>query len=273
MIPIKYLQYIDRRFETDLHIAGVGVREKMAPGIVDRPNGTRDRLLMHFYDPVEIRVGEEIVHCPAGTIFLWPDQAGHYYGNSGSGFVHSWMHFHGSLAEKWIQDAGFPDHTPALLRNAEVMERRLYDIWRELNSPETSPAICGLLLELLFRELARELQNSDALPVPDKIRHAKIMLDNTPADHITLNRLARSCGLSVSHFSALFRKYYGISPLAYRNRQRLEYAAHLLANHNLRIAEIAEQAGYEDIYQFSRAFRKHFGISPSAMRLSKRIDL
>ncbi|MFA5688295.1 MAG: AraC family transcriptional regulator [Kiritimatiellales bacterium] len=258
------MKYIEQRFETELHISGVGVREPMKPRIINRPNGTRDRMLMYFYNPVVIKIQDQMISCPAGTLFLWPDQASHYYGSNDAEFTHSWMHFHGTVADELIAETGFPENTPWVLNNAEVLEKRLYDLWLELTAGH-SAQIIRLLFELLIRETAREYC-SKTVAIPDQIRTVKTYLDNHPNRRLYLPQLAQMSGYSVPHFSALFRKYYGTSPLAYQNRLRLEHAAHLLTNHNQRISEIAAEAGYDDIYQFSRAFRKHFKISPSGMR-------
>ncbi len=272
MIPFKYLKYIDKHFETDLHISGVGVRESMKPSIINRPHGTCDRLLMYFYTPVVLKIDDEPTPCLAGTLFLWPDQASHYYGNAEAEYIHSWMHFHGSLADELLAETGFPENTPWVLHHPEVLEKRLHDLWIEL-SAAASPRVIRLLFELLVRETAREYRRTGEEPVPDGIRTVKAYLDGNPVRRAELPALARMSGFSVPHFSALFRKHYGIAPLAYRNRLRLEHAAHLLTNHNQRISEIAEATGYEDIYQFSRAFKKHFNISPSGMRFNFRSDL
>jgi len=46
----------------------------------------------------------------------------------------------------------------------------------------------------------------------------------------------------------------------------LLHAAHLLADRNLTISEIATRVGYNDPFFFSWMFKKHFGQSPREMR-------
>ena len=45
----------------DFVVTCVGLHEPMQPGIVDRPTGTGDYLLMLFHGPVIIRVSDEVV--------------------------------------------------------------------------------------------------------------------------------------------------------------------------------------------------------------------
>lgn len=52
---LKYLHYVTGvREAAPLRISGVGLREAMSPGRVERPAGTRDRFLVLFHTPVEL---------------------------------------------------------------------------------------------------------------------------------------------------------------------------------------------------------------------------
>lgn len=73
-------------------------------------------------------------------------------------------------------------------------------------------------------------------------------------------------GISVSHFSTLFKKETGYSPLDFLIRQRLQHAARLLATTQEPIASVSAAVGYEDPFYFSRSFRKIMGCSPRTYR-------
>ena len=81
-----------------------------------------------------------------------------------------------------------------------------------------------------------------------------------------LEELAVQAGVSSSHYSTLFRKQTGFSPLDFILRQRVQHAASLLATTPDSITAIASAVGYEDAYYFSRCFRKIMGCSPRAYR-------
>ena len=68
-------------------------------------------------------------------------------------------------------------------------------------------------------------------------------------------------------FRKLFKKEVGVSPIAYRNQQRMLAAKKLLATQNS-IAEIAEALGYSDSFSFSKQFKRHWGYSPNVFRKS-----
>ncbi|MCC2686119.1 MAG: arabinose operon regulatory protein [Paenibacillaceae bacterium] len=85
-------------------------------------------------------------------------------------------------------------------------------------------------------------------------------------DKFSLSQWAASVHLSPSHFSHLFNKVLGISPIKYLLDYRLQRAKDLLVHTVYSIKEIAELVGYSDQSQFSRAFRKAESVGPLSYR-------
>jgi AraC family transcriptional regulator, transcriptional activator for feuABC-ybbA operon len=80
---------------------------------------------------------------------------------------------------------------------------------------------------------------------------------------ISLTDLANLAGLSKSHYSRLFKKYIGYSPIDYLTHLRMDRAKELLVHSDIRIKEVSQQVGYEDELYFSRIFKKIVGVSPT----------
>ncbi|WP_160719371.1 AraC family transcriptional regulator [Bacillus sp. USDA818B3_A] len=80
---------------------------------------------------------------------------------------------------------------------------------------------------------------------------------------ITLEDLAKLAGLSKSHYSRLFKKNVGYSPIEYITHYRIDRAKELLAHSDIRIKEVSQSIGYEDELYFSRIFKKIVGVSPT----------
>ncbi|PZE19750.1 AraC family transcriptional regulator [Paenibacillus xerothermodurans] len=79
---------------------------------------------------------------------------------------------------------------------------------------------------------------------------------------LTLEGLAQMAGLSVSHYSRLFKKYIGYSPIDYLTHLRVDRAKELLVLFDYRLKSIAGSVGYTDEFYFSRIFKKVTGVSP-----------
>src|SRR5208282_6000642 len=86
-----------------------------------------------------------------------------------------------------------------------------------------------------------------------KRRVAELLEENLDGQ-IGLAKLARECGLSVSHFARSFRRSFGTSAHRYLILQRIEKAKSLLSNSVFTLSEVALQAGFSDQAAFSRAF-------------------
>ncbi|MBP1993364.1 AraC family transcriptional regulator [Paenibacillus eucommiae] len=80
---------------------------------------------------------------------------------------------------------------------------------------------------------------------------------------ITREALAAVAGLNPEHYSRMFRKYMGMSPVDYVTKLRMQQAQSLLRHSNKSIIEIAHLVGYVDPYYFSRRFKQMIGVAPT----------
>jgi AraC family transcriptional regulator, arabinose operon regulatory protein len=81
-----------------------------------------------------------------------------------------------------------------------------------------------------------------------------------------LDELATGAGVSVTHYSALFRRHTGFAPIDFLIRLRVQHACRLLDTTKLPVGEIAERVGYRDPYYFTRCFRRVMGCAPRRYR-------
>ena len=84
-------------------------------------------------------------------------------------------------------------------------------------------------------------------------------------ENTSLDKTYEELDLSSGHAETLFRKAFGITPIAYRKNLRLQYARELLVSSQFNVSEIAYKAGFLDPLYFSRMFRKAFGVAPSSL--------
>jgi len=80
--------------------------------------------------------------------------------------------------------------------------------------------------------------------------------------------LAEMAHLSRSRLHRVFREAYGLAPVEYLLKVRVERAAEWLRRSDLPIGEIASRCGFEDSNYFSRQFRRLIGVAPRDYRRS-----
>jgi AraC-like DNA-binding protein len=134
-------------------------------------------------------------------------------------------------------------------------------------------AKCNPYLNSLVTALLEKVRNgSAALSVSERrdprlhfVRVEDIeSLGNNPLPSVS--KLAASAGLSTSHYRALFKKQFGITPGKHLLQLRLVYARKLLKDTRLPIKQVAASTGYGDPVSFHRAFLSACGISPARFR-------
>jgi AraC-like DNA-binding protein len=87
-----------------------------------------------------------------------------------------------------------------------------------------------------------------------------------PAHPWTVERLARYVAMSRSTFAVAFKDFYARSPMEVVTEQRMEIAAKLLRESNMRVKAIAAKVGYASDTAFLRRFTTHFGVPPTNYR-------
>lgn len=83
---------------------------------------------------------------------------------------------------------------------------------------------------------------------------------------LTVAEMAEEGGISVSSQERIFRKIFGLTPLMYLRKTRLNAACNLLRNSDLGLSVIAVQCGFNDQTNMTRAFRLELKITPLRYR-------
>lgn len=130
-----------------------------------------------------------------------------------------------------------------------------------------------LCASLLYAFLA-QLKEEEALGYENTrqsllIRPGVEAIHQRYAEGMTVAEAAALCGVSPEYFRALFKKQFGVSPLKYIDRLRLERASELLSAGLCSVADASFMSGFSDASAFSRAFRRFFGVSPAEARKKK----
>lgn len=143
--------------------------------------------------------------------------------------------------ERLVDIAQYPDKGPLQMEMmSAVMQLILLGLYQAQATAQ--PGVVGV-----FDDLLRFLENN---------------LDR----NVSLDEMAAVCGLSVSHFRALFRKRFFQSPGAFFGRLRMAAAARKLRETMIPIKEIARQGGFDTLPNFYRVFKAIYGMAPAEYR-------
>ncbi|EHJ53092.1 response regulator transcription factor [Streptococcus macacae] len=112
-------------------------------------------------------------------------------------------------------------------------------------------------------DLARRQETIQQLAEQREGSHLKkAILNHLDDSSFSLKSLAQELGFSPNYLSVLIKKDLGMSFQDYLIQERMKKAKLLLLTTDLRVYEIAEQVGFEDINYFSQRFKQVVGMTP-----------
>ena len=134
--------------------------------------------------------------------------------------------------------------------------------------------ICNYLLHILILQLQRITDSPFELITaqhPSKeCAYIKRYLDSNYSENITLDHLSALSHLNKYYLSHEFTKYYGISPINYLSRKRIDVCKELLENTDYGISDIAHLVGFSSQSYLSQSFRKSCGMTAGTYRKLKK---
>ena len=146
-----------------------------------------------------------------------------------------------------------------LLANMEIYlnEQALMRSDTELILNPLSQTINVLLQRELMDEESYSLRESRN--VLEKIWH---VVHESPQNNWTVEKIAKMSGRSVVSLYNWCNSVYGVSPMRYVRKIRMQHAANIISNTSLSMSDVAGRIGYDSQFAFSKAFKQEFHISP-----------
>ena len=173
----------------------------MQPGMVDRPLGTGDWLLMYFHSPACMGAAADPPLQPAGRMMIWAPGRWQIYGRPTRGFLHSWMHATGKAVESLLRLHRVPQGRPFALPNPRAFLDFLAALHRELSRPAPDAIIAANLFENWLRDLGRSLAG-EIKSAPAHVFASPASTSTMPMPgHSRWRNLARLSRLSPAHIS------------------------------------------------------------------------
>lgn len=162
-----------------------------------------------------------------------------------------------------------------LTTELRAIAQRLIDC--PLPEPSLTAYRIGKSIELLC-EAMRLIGEGRLVPVAggglltpsdsERLVAARRMIDEHWSEKLTLDGLARACGLNRAKLTRGFRELFHCTVAEAIAERRLTEARRQLLTTDLPVSSIGYASGYHNNASFSRAFGRRFGVSPRAYRLS-----
>lgn len=100
----------------------------------------------------------------------------------------------------------------------------------------------------------------------ERLAAARQLIEQKWSEKLTLEQIARSCGINRSKLARGFRELYHCTVTEALAERRLAEARRQLIATDLPVALIGYRNGYRNNAAFTRAFGRRFGLSPSNFR-------
>lgn len=152
----------------------------------------------------------------------------------------------------------------------EIVEKAEKEFLR--NDRYCEDLVAGYIREILvkLKRIADENRPEELSPNNSIVQSAVRYISDNFASELTLTQLARSFGLSESHFSRQFKMYTGFGVNEYISTVRVKNAEKMLVTTNLPVTQVAQNCGFNSSSYFAAVFKKIRGLSPGEVRKKRR---
>jgi len=177
------------------------------------------------------------------------------------------------LGCKLDMDDGDRFHIPASLR-AIVFAVRDCSYHEGARTPYRVAKSIESLCELLHLHQIADLvpfAAAGTLSMADsqRLMVARRYIEDRWSEKITLDSIARACGLNRAKLTRGFRDLFSCSVADAIVEQRLGEAKQMLLVTDLPVSSIGYRCGYLNNASFARAFSRHFGLAPTQYRAAR----
>ncbi|MCG8527960.1 MAG: helix-turn-helix domain-containing protein, partial [Opitutales bacterium] len=126
--------------------------------------------------------------------------------------------------------------------------------------------LASFIYDLYARFVEGRKSTADSGEYSVHLERALALFQARIAQPVRLSEIAAQLGITPEHLIRLFSERFGVTPMQYFRRLKLEAAGSMLINSRLSIKEISWQLGYTNPFHFSRSFKAFAGVGPRDFR-------
>jgi AraC family transcriptional regulator, arabinose operon regulatory protein len=207
---------------------------------------------------------------PGELLYCAPRTAHEYWSDAEDPWTIHWMHVSGRNAGRYARAIGFAADNPVIQIGIQAEIVHLFHMLYELVKPcfERQRAFAiQSCAQLILSRIA--LAPRSAFGSYAQVRDAQEIqgyMERVVDQRLGLGHFAARLGVSLAHFSRVFKQHTQFAPIEYFRRLKIHKACSLLATTRCSVKEIALQLSFDDQNYFSRLFKNIMGMSPIAYR-------
>lgn len=176
----------------------------------------------------------------------------------------------GFLCVSGYKAENFRSYVSAVSDKYELDWEEVFDKYvealRPLPDKEEIDVLIKPLLHLITYAYASVSENAPERSKEMLYKQIRHFLNLNYAADVSLERLAKKLGYSMSYLSHVFKMYYPDGITGYVNTLRLNDAKKLLETTNINMTHIASLVGFSDSNYFTLIFRRTYGYPPKTYR-------
>lgn len=202
---------------------------------------------------------------------IFPNQITTYISDNKLPWEYVWVEFDGLRVKEALDIAELSYDNPVY--HAKFKEMREIMVQEMLYLTEHGKAspfhLIGhlyLFFDAMLKSITPETNTHQKRLQDYYIHEALSYIEQNFQNDITIEDIAKICGLNRSYFGKMFKNSTGKTPQQFLITYRMIKATELLKLTKLSISDIGNAVGYPNQLHFSRAFKNIYGISPREWR-------
>lgn len=267
---------IRRRFErhpllSGLLVTDAGFFPHANRHFMERPRGAATTLLIVcLAGRGWVRIAGREFGVEPGHVVWLGEKCPHAYGaDPQTPWTIEWAHVTGQEVGAWAKFLELPREGGVIKREAStVAELHFERVWQSLERGYTLANLvaAGVAFRSVLTGVKRQRDTPGTRTPRERVAATIDWMKLNLIRPTRLEELAARAGMSGPHYSAMFRREIGFSPVDFFLRLRIQRACQMLATTEESIAAIGGEVGFVDPYYFTRYFRRVMGCSPREYR-------